>query len=72
MADDQLDLREQLVRIDRAIAETQKLTVEAGKLRSEEKKLDRERLTIAIASTATLMGASALFGGLVVRLLTGH
>jgi hypothetical protein len=38
MADDQLDLREQIIRIDRQIAETRKFVAEHDKLAAEAKK----------------------------------
>jgi hypothetical protein len=39
---EQLDLRDEIARIDRNRAETQKLFDEAAKLRAEEKKFDHE------------------------------
>ena len=66
-----VDLREQLARIDRLIAETQKLMSEEGKLRSEEAKLHRDRamapwqvVTTAMAAGAALMGAGVALGRL--------
>ena len=57
----QLDLREQIVRIDRAIAETQKFQAEAGKF-------NRDRWlapVVAIASvTAAVGGIIAAYGTL--------
>ena len=73
-----LDIQEQIIRIDRAIAETQKFQREADKLRSEERKLDRDRwLAPAFAAAgffgATAIGATVAFlGPLVIRHFGGH
>ena len=50
MSEASLDLREQIVRIDRATAETQKFQGEASKLRTEGAKLTRERTTLVLTS----------------------
>jgi hypothetical protein len=69
---EELDIREQLTRIDQALAESHKLAAEESKLRAEtfklyteERKLDRERvwfpwLQLVIAVTANTMLTTAL------------
>lgn len=52
VSDTNLDIREQVVRIDRAIAETQKLLAEADKFR-------RERFLAPILAAGVLGGAIA-------------
>jgi Tfp pilus assembly protein PilN len=71
-----LDLREQIARIDRAIAETTKFTAEATKYIAEQRKpeaearqFDRNRWQIvltAMTAGAALFGAGAAF----LKLLT--
>ena len=65
----QLDLREQLARIDRSIAETAKYAAEQRKLEAEARNFDRNRWQIvvtAMAAGAALFGAGAAF----LKLLT--
>ncbi len=65
----QLDLREQLARIDRSIAETAKYAAEQRKLEAEARNVDRNRWQIvvtAMAAGAALFGAGAAF----LKLLT--
>jgi len=50
------DLREQLVRIDRAIAETQKLQEEAFKFAAETRKLSREYVLAPFVAGAAVLG----------------
>jgi hypothetical protein len=80
------ELRDQLTRIRRSQAETDKFIDESHKLRAEAAKFfdesyklraeagkyQRERTTLAMTGGAALLGAGAVIGGLVVRLLTGH
>ena len=54
-----LDLREQIARIDRAIAETAKYVAEQRKLEAEARRFDRNQWQIVV--TAMTAGA-ALFG----------
>ncbi len=62
-----LDIREQIVRIDRAIAETQKFLAETGKPQ-------RERGLAPFIAGATLVGgAGGAFAGIMALLrATGH
>jgi hypothetical protein len=59
-----LDIREQIIRIDRAIAETQKYQSESNKLRAEERKLRRD---IVIAPWVAAVGGVA---GLIAAAIT--
>lgn len=64
MADPQLDLQEQITRIDRAIAETAKYAAEQRKLEAEARNFDRNRwqiLVTAMTAGAALFGAGAAF-----------
>jgi hypothetical protein len=66
-----LDLREQIARIDRAIAETAKYTAETTKYVAEQRKLDAEArhfdrhgwqiVVTAMTAGAALFGAGAAF-----------
>lgn len=59
-----LDLREQIARIDRAIAETSKFAAEQRKLEAEARQYDRNRWQIvvtAMTAGAALFGAGAAF-----------
>lgn len=66
-ASSDLDLREQLVRIDRAIAESVKFAAEQRKLEAEARRFDRDRWQIwqivvtAMGTGAALFGAGAVF-----------
>ena len=57
-----LDLQEQIIRIDRAIAETQKFQSESDKLRAEERKLRRDTViapwVAAVGGVAGLIAAA--------------
>jgi len=53
-------------------AEQNKLAVEQSKLSAEAMKFERERTTLAMTAGAAILGAGAVIGGLIVRLLTGH
>ena len=55
----QLDLREQLARIDRAQEETRKFVAEQHKLDAEAMKLQRDRSFLPWTVAATLLGAGA-------------
>ena len=62
-----LDIREQIMRIDRAIAETQKFLAETGKLQ-------RERGLAPFIAGATLVGGlgGAFAGVMALFRITGH
>lgn len=62
-----LDLREQIVRIDRAIAETQKFQAEANKLTAEERKLLRDASAVRWQITVAAIGGVA---GLIAAIVT--
>lgn len=66
MSDAELDIREQIVRIDRAIAETGRLQAETRKLTSEQ--LDKERWWFPWLQLLTLVISSAAIGAVVARL----
>ncbi len=53
-------------------AESAKVFDECYKLRAEAGKYQRERTTLAMTGGAAILGAGAVIGGLIVRLLTGH
>jgi hypothetical protein len=55
----QLDLREQIARIDRAQEETRKFVSEQRKLDAEALKLGRDRAFLPWTVAATLLGAGA-------------
>lgn len=59
-----LDLREQIVRIDRAIAETQKFQAETAKLR-------RDRFLAPALALAATLGAIATFAPAIIRAIGG-
>ena len=81
-----IELQDVVARIKRAQAETDKLVDEAQKLRAEANKFgdegyklraeagkfQRERTTLAMTSGAAILGAGAVLGQLMIRLLTGH
>ena len=68
-----LDLREQIARIDRSIAETQKFQDEANKLRAEAGKLSRDRFLAPLVVTAAFLGATlAILGPPALRVILGH
>ncbi|WP_025320603.1 hypothetical protein [Granulibacter bethesdensis] len=60
----ELDIREQLARIDRAREETLKFAAEQHKLMAEASKLERDR------TLAPLVFLSSLLGGGIVAILT--
>ena len=62
---DRLNLREQIVRIDRAIAETQKFQAEAAKFR-------RDRFLAPILAAGALGGFVAVVVPAIVRSWVGH
>ena len=62
-----LDIREQIVRIDRAIAETGKLSAETRKLEAEGRKLGRDARLSSIVVAVTFVSA---VGGLVTGILS--
>ena len=55
-ASPQLDLREQLIRIDRAMAESQKFQAEREKLLAEAAKFNRERWLAPVLAIAAVIG----------------
>jgi hypothetical protein len=57
---------------DRMLEETRKFSAEQNKLAAEAGKFQRERTTMAMTAGAAILGAGAVIGGLIVRLLTGH
>jgi hypothetical protein len=61
-----LDLREQIVRFDRAIDEAAKLRVEANKLRADETKLDRDRWIAPWLAIVGLIGGIATAAGAIL------
>lgn len=67
-SDSSLDLREQITRIDRMIAETQKFQDEARQLDREARKFERDRTTSALIAGPTILTAGAAIGGLLVKL----
>jgi len=76
MAEDELNIREQISRIDRSMAEYHKLAAEEDKLRAEARKLvsealklDRERWWFPWLQLVTTVGGSAAVGALVGRLV---
>ncbi len=85
MSDTPLDIREQIVRIDRAIAESEKFSAETRKLVAESTKfsfenrkllaeaakLRRDPIVAIIAATAAVAGAFAALGGVLVKVLGG-
>jgi hypothetical protein len=73
LSDAQLDLREQIARIDRAIEETHKFTAESRKLEAEARKLDRDRrLAPWQVAVVTMGGIAALVGGLLTIVKALH
>jgi len=73
-----IDLRAQIVRIDRAIAESEKLReetrkfiTEQHKLAAEAAKLDRERVWFPWLQLLTVVISSAAIGAVVARLFHG-
>ena len=71
MGEASLDLRKQIVRIDRAIAETQKFQEEATKLRAEGAKFDRDRFLAPWLGLAGAVGGVIALVTFILRLL-GH
>ncbi len=82
----EIELKDVLARIDRSQAETRKLIEESDKLRDEGLKLRAEdlklraeagkfkfdQIAVVITAVAALMGASAVAGGFIERVLNGH
>jgi hypothetical protein len=65
---DRLNVREQIVRIDRSIDEAAKLRAEQGKLIAEGRKLDRDRWLAPLVLAASL--AASLLGGVLVAVIS--
>jgi len=65
-----IEIQDIVARIKRAQAETDKFVDEGHKLRAEAGKFQRERTTLAMTSGAAILGAGAVLGGLMLRLLT--
>ena len=73
-----LDIREQIMRIDRAIAETQefqaeisRMTIEAGKLSAETRKLDAEGRKLGRDARLSSLVVAVTFVSAVGGLVTG-
>jgi hypothetical protein len=66
---DNFDLREQMVRIDRAIAESRKFAAEQNKLAEEAQKLHHERRWLVPLALLGNGALAAIIGALVARLL---
>jgi hypothetical protein len=66
MSDD-LNLREQLIRIDRAIAESDKFVAEQRKLMAESQKLDKERWWFPWVQIVTAIAAIIAAIGVIFR-----
>jgi len=64
-----LDLREQIARIDQAQAETRKFAAEQQKLVEEALKLARERFWFPWLQLLTLVASSAAIAAVVARLV---
>jgi hypothetical protein len=69
MADAELNLREQIARIDRAQAETEKFAAEQRKLAAEALKLDKERWWFPWLQLLTVAVSSAAVGAVVARVV---
>jgi hypothetical protein len=57
---------------DRMLDETRRFSAEQNKLAAEARTFRPERNTLAMTASAAILGAGAVIGGLLVRLLTGH
>jgi hypothetical protein len=64
----ELDLQEQIARIARAQAETDKFAAEQRKVTSEGMKFERERTTMLLTAGAAFGGTAAVIGGLALKL----
>jgi hypothetical protein len=62
-----LDIREQIIRIDRAIAETHKLQAETNKFSAEAAKLRWDRWIAPVAAVATVIIATATALGVYLK-----
>lgn len=63
------DLQEQIVRIDRSIAETEKLMAEQRKSLAEERKLDRDRWLAPALAVASVIGGLLGVASFIARLI---
>ena len=61
-----LDIREQLVRIDRAIAETRKFVSERDELAEEAAKISRDRWLAPVLAIVSVIGGLAGFASAIV------
>jgi hypothetical protein len=68
----ELEMEEQVALIRRAQEETRKFVAEAHKLAAEATKMQRERAWLPVTGIATVAGAAAVVGGLVVNFLFHH
>ena len=69
MSDASLDLREQIVRIDRIIEESHEFTAEQHKLLAEARKLDRDRWLAPVLAIIAAAGGVAGFASAVITLM---
>jgi hypothetical protein len=67
----ELDLREQIVRIDRAIAETGKFQAEQRKFIAEAQKLDRDRWLAPALAIAAVIGGLLGVASFIAKLIGG-
>ena len=65
-AENPLDIREQIVRIDRAIAETRKFVSERDKLAEEAAKSSRDRWLAPVLAIVSVIGGLAGFTSAIV------
>ena len=64
-----LDLREQLIRIDRALAESQKFQAEREKLLAEAQKLNRDRWLAPMLAVAAVIGGLLGVASFIAKLI---
>jgi hypothetical protein len=69
-ASPQLDLREQLIRIDRAMAESQKFQAEREKLLVQAAKLNRERWLTPVLAIAAVIGGLLGAASFIAKLIS--
>ena len=69
---DRLDMREQIARIDRAQAETQKFAAEQQKLAAEASNLRLTRFVTPVAAVIAALGALTAAAPVLMRWWQGH